>query len=676
MDITVFDVRNTDGPPRRQDAKRGKYAKNLNAGWRNSGEFLLPLKMKFSSWRIFLLGVLASWRSILLDRRVALVTGTMLALFGLKAPAHADDFADHVDLTPLRIISVQDNQTMKTLDTLARQVISQITGHGSIDGHDALFTMLDMSFRPENYVDRNIIKIVNVPLRQEFLNLSTISSDEQDRIVKEGTVSLNFLSRPEVADLLQRVQAESVAKSKAIDQVMMAESAMEKICVEQHGFIPAAMIPPAVGSTDPNWHMMTDLVGNDPDLVAVLQKNGGQVPAAVAGYENQSQLIQDVFAAGGSLFRGWSDGDADLTNSSAEQLAGLLPKINPDVYPSAARRTTEVIYNRLMKLTIPGSAFYFVAFVLFLMSAQSGLGKLRLWGLRFMVVALLVHSTGIAVRWWLVGGIFPPIKNEFESVMFSAWFGAMVGLILELRKSRGMFGAAASFVGFLSLGALFCVPYVTGTEIGGEIGQVQGILMSYWLYIHVTMVTAAYSLISMGFLLSAWWLVLYYSNKKKGGGSEPPTPSGSRRMAVKYEPSAPAGGGAATLSFVQTLGMMFFFPQPRKAVAIEQIAPRDFPDALDQCNLVVLQLAFWVLGAGIMFGAIWADQSWGRPWGWDPKETFALVTWIVYLIVVHIRVATVNKAWWTAVLSCIGFFVMLFNWIGVNFLLVGLHSYA
>jgi ABC-type transport system involved in cytochrome c biogenesis permease subunit len=103
---------------------------------------------------------------------------------------------------------------------------------------------------------------------------------------------------------------------------------------------------------------------------------------------------------------------------------------------------------------------------------------------------------------------------------------------------------------------------------------------------------------------------------------------------------------------------------------------RGFLATLDTCNLVVLQLAFWILGMGIVLGAIWADQSWGRPWGWDPKETFALVTWIVYLIVVHVRVATTHKAWWTAVLSLVGFFIMLFNWIGVNFFLVGLHSYA
>jgi cytochrome c-type biogenesis protein CcsB len=287
-----------------------------------------------------------------------------------------------------------------------------------------------------------------------------------------------------------------------------------------------------------------------------------------------------------------------------------------------------VIYNRLMKLTIPGAAFYIIAFVMFLMSARSGVRPLQRWAWGIMIIAFLIHSTGIGVRWWLVGDYFPPIKNEFESVMFSAWFGSLLGLILEHRFPHGIFGAAASFVGGLALIAIFAAPYVTGTQIGGEIAPVQGILMSYWLYIHVTMVTTAYALIGMGFLLSAWWLVRYYT-------------------------------------------------QGRPAIAADN--PEGVPAnlaALDLCNLVVLQLAFWILGAGIIFGAIWADQSWGRPWGWDPKETFALVTWIVYLIVVHVRVATVDKGWWTAVLGCFGFFVMLFNWIGVNFLLVGLHSYA
>ena len=71
------------------------------------------------------------------------------------------------------------------------------------------------------------------------------------------------------------------------------------------------------------------------------------------------------------------------------------------------------------------------------------------------------------------------------------------------RRSRGIFGAAASFVGCLSLIAIFAAPLVFGREIGGAIGQVNGVLMSYWLYIHVTMVTASYAMISMGFCLTS-----------------------------------------------------------------------------------------------------------------------------------------------------------------------------
>ena len=540
------------------------------------------------------------------------------------AIVRADDFAREIDLSPLAMAAVQHNQTMKTLDTFARQAIWQITGHEKLDGQSSVYTLLDMSFHPDEYVTRNIIKIANVPLREEFENLQSIVADEKRRIVKEGTVSLAFLERPEVQAMLSQVQAASVSKSKAINQVLGAMSTMDEICREERAFIPAAIIPPATGGEGGLWHRPVEMIGDVPDLVEVLKQHGTGAPAAPEGYAGKESILSNIFAATGGLMRGWDSHDVSLVDQSAKSLADLLEQVNPDAYPSHAKRAVEVLYNRLTMLTIPGAIFYFAAFVLFLMSAQAGVSKLRPWALTFMVIGLLVHSTGIGIRWWLVGGLFPPIKNEFESVMCSAWFGAVVGLGLELRKGRGFFGAAASFVGMLSLIAIFAAPYVTDRQIGGEIGQVQGILMSYWLYIHVTMVTASYSLIGMGFLLSSWWLARYYF-----------------------------GGGAAA-----------------------GVGPGSFLATLDLCNLVVLQLAFWMLGAGIIFGAIWADQSWGRPWGWDPKETFALVTWMVYLIAVHVRVATVDKAWWTALLGFVGFWIMLFNWIGVNFMLVGLHSYA
>ncbi len=563
--------------------------------------------------------------------RAAFIALLLLILPGVAlADDSGDAWADHVDLSPLRTIAVQNDQTIKTLDTFARQAVDQIAGRTSLDGHDSLWVLLDMSFRPERWVHRNVIKIANVPLRQEFQLLDSIDDIEKQRILHEGTVSLVFLEQQDVLDLLRDVQARSVAKSKAIDQIMMARDAMSIICVKEAGLIPADIIPPATNSPDDvKWHRLREMFGDVPELVDVIKKTGSAPPDPVPGYEDRVPLLSNIFAASGGLLDGWDKGNADKINRNAQSLADLLPQINPDVYPSHLKRVVEVTYNRLMKLTIPGAAFYVIAFVLFAMAARSGLGGLRKWALRFMIIGFAIHTTGIGIRWWLVGDIFPPIKNEFESVMFSAWFEALIGLILEIRWPRGVFGAAASFVGALALVAIFTAPYVTGTQIGGEIAPVQGILMSYWLYIHVTMVTTAYALIAMGFVLSAWWLLRYYS-----------TPADQRALI--------GGSTQGGLSLA----------------------------ALDTCNLVVLQLAFWVLGAGIILGAIWADQSWGRPWGWDPKETFALVTWLVYLIVVHVRVATSNKGWWTAVLGCFGFFVMLFNWIGVNFLLVGLHSYA
>lgn len=103
---------------------------------------------------------------------------------------------------------------------------------------------------------------------------------------------------------------------------------------------------------------------------------------------------------------------------------------------------------------------------------------------------------------------------------------------------------------------------------------------------------------------------------------------------------------------------------------------RSMAAVLDGTTMILMELAFITLWVGIILGAAWADVSWGRPWGWDPKEVFALNTWIIFLILVHVRLKVQDKGLWTAVLAVAGFVVMMFNWIGVNFFIVGLHSYA
>jgi cytochrome c-type biogenesis protein CcsB len=590
-------------------------------------------------------------------------------------------FAAKVDLTPLRTIAVMDQQTVKTLDSFSRQVLERITGRSTFNGQDPVFTLLDIIYHPDAYQSANLIKIKSLPLRTEFRRLSSIPSDEQERIVKTGMVSMQLLDQPEVREMFSNVQAADVRKAEACQQVLGAYQQIHDLCFSivqlNDLFLPAQVVPPAVGTKDTTWHRVIEIVWNDPIITARARANHGEIPAPLPGYT--AEQVQPVLKAAAALHEAWHDRDADAVNIASKDLSKGLSQVNLAVYPSQLLRNVEVVYNRLAKMTLPGAAFYFFALVCFLMSTSSGLSSLRLWGLRLLVLGYLIHTTGIGVRWWLEGSI--PIKNEFESVMFSAWFGVTVGLLLELRFGRSFFGAGAGFVGFLSLVALFTVPYVLHITIGENVGQVNGVLMSYWLYIHVTMVTASYAMIGMSFLLSCWWLIKYCIDYGTISRLSSRATEGSGHG---FDPVFPAGS-AVSLSMTGTLARMLFIPvgvaEPVKTVRIAADSALDASSAnflatLDACNLVVLQLAFWTLGIGIVLGAIWADQSWGRFWAWDPKETFALVTWIAYLIIVHVRVATQDKAWWTAVLSIIGFFLMLFNWIGVNYFLPGLHSYA
>ena len=581
---------------------------------------------------------------------------SVASVFSVVSSSRADAFEEQVDLAPIERAVAQHDSTLQTLDTIARQALSQMNGRATIDGQNPVYTLFDMSFRPAEYADRAIVRINHLPLRQDLADAIGLKegTDEYHEFLKEARVPPTFYLDPAVQARLERIESRELHKADAVRQFrQQAETA--RAFLESSIMPPVRMLPPAEGEgSDGKWHALVELI---------------QSPESLRGYE--AEAVAQVIKSSADLRAAWIDRDASSANAAIEELADALVAVNPAAYPSETKRRVEVAYNGLTKLTLPGAMIYFGALVCLLLSAYGEAPRLRLWGIRLLLLGLLVHTLGIAVRWWLVEKSTNdwfhaiPIKNQFESVMFSAWFGAIVGLFLELRRKKngggGVFGAAAAFVGFLSLLALFAAPHVW-RDIGGDIRQVGGILMSYWLYVHVTTVVASYALIGMNFLIAIWWLVA----KARGMGQTAPA----------------ALSLASNDGMFRTLGRAMFLPvgggSTAGAFSTDEPASPGKPllTRLDAANVVILQLAFWLLGVGIVLGAVWADMSWGRPWGWDPKETFALVTWIVYLIILHVRLVTPNKALWTAILSVIGFFIMLFNWIGVNFFLVGLHSYA
>jgi cytochrome c-type biogenesis protein CcsB len=354
--------------------------------------------------------------------------------------------------------------------------------------------------------------------------------------------------------------------------------------------------------------------------------------------------------AAAELGSAWRELDAPAVSAASARLAQALEAINPDAYASS-RRSLELFYNRSNAFEW-GTWFYLLSFVAALLSMGTGRAWLSRASMILLMAGLAMHATGFVVR-CLVAERFA-IQNQFESMTGVSLFGVIVGAAMMALRRQQLFGAAAAAVGFMVLLA------ATQAGIPGQTIEREAAILntSVLLKYHVTTVLVSYGLIALGFIISLFYLgVYYFANTKKQGVDS--------RALSGTEPATSAGGGGAVSLAGAALGESESAPSAKVL------------GELDTAQIIVLQLAFWTLGVGILLGAWWADHSWGRWWAFDPKETWALITWIVYLIVIHVRIAApARKGFTTAWLSVVGFFIMLWTYFGVNLLLPGLHAYA
>ena len=328
--------------------------------------------------------------------------------------------------------------------------------------------------------------------------------------------------------------------------------------------------------------------------------------------------------------RAWRAGDATGVNAAVRAFAAALPQ----PAEGAFSRELEIKYNEYKPFEW-GYWVYLAAFVTLVIAFGTERRGLVGLGVGLLLGAVGLHAFGFVTR-CIIAQRFA-IQNQFESMTGVSLFANIVGITIMLVGRQWLFGAAAAGVGFMVL--------LTATQQGipgAKIDHEAAILnTSVLLKYHVTTVLSSYGLISLGFIISLFYLATHYAARFRAAGSAPVA------AAALNLPEGEPRGPARTLS------------------------------DLDKAQMVVLQLAFWTLGVGLLLGAWWADHSWGRWWAFDPKETWALATWIIYLIVVHVRVATgPRRGLTTAWLSVLGFVMMLWTYFGVNLLLPGLHAYA
>lgn len=552
--------------------------------------------------------------------------------------AEKSAFAAKLDLTPLRELAVWHSGRVKVVDTLARETVLKIAGRRAyfdvapLDGDkvdafgapegagrkvffDPVFTLMDLVIDPGYYYEKPVLAIDYLPLRRAFLE-AAFGEKEESRISR--WLKLQRITPRMVQEFGPAVSQKFIAEAPYREALGRLDQQLEIWRLSR-----ANLMFVAPESSDKQWGHLATLASGHPARVAAAK-----------------------------LGESWRKLDADGANAAIKALAESVGSINPGQYPTT-RRDLEIFYNKANAFEW-GMWAYFFTFLTLLLGFGTGRRWLLTLGTLTLLVAIGLHATGFTLR-CIIAERFA-IQNQFESMTGVSLFAAVVGLAIMLFKRQYLFGAAAAGVGFLILIT------ATQTAIPGQLIEREAAILntSVLLKYHVTTVLVSYGLIALGFIISIFYLFTHYAAAMRG----------ARSAAVVAQVSLGGAGTSATVAAGDEMGndpaSGGFSPAKQKIL-----------DELDTAQMTALQLAFWTLGVGILLGAWWADHSWGRWWAFDPKETWALITWIVYLIVIHLRFTTGrNKALVTAWLSVAGFIVMLWTYFGVNLLLPGLHAYA
>ncbi|MEO9892643.1 cytochrome c biogenesis protein CcsA [Aurantibacter sp.] len=291
-----------------------------------------------------------------------------------------------------------------------------------------------------------------------------------------------------------------------------------------------------------------------------------------------------------------------------------------EVLPSEQKVKTEIIYNKLnifKHLYRLYGLFSFLLFVILILQIfkDRSIWRMAVYALKGTIFILFMwHTAGLILRWYISG--HAPWSNAYESIIYVAW--ATMGISLLFTRKSNLTMAAGAFVTCLLL------MIASWNWVDPAIGNLVPVLDSYWLMIHVAVIVGSYGPLIVGGIIGMVSLLLMILTTKKN----------KKRMEINIK-------------------------------------------ELTIVNELSLTVGLIMLTIGNFLGGQWANESWGRYWGWDPKETWALISIMIYAFIVHMRIVPGLRGKWIfnfMSLAAIGTIMM--TYFGVNYYLVGLHSYG
>ncbi len=374
---------------------------------------------------------------------------------------------------------------------------------------------------------------------------------------------------------------------------------------------------PPENTADQPWIRLNDSLAYKP-LTGSIKIINDNLQLSVLNYNNIARLYFS------ELIKSDETGDYSRPNQILSYIENIQRQsAYAAVIPSETKTKYEILYNKSNVFSVLRNIYAFLSLFLLIFAFIDNLSnrKRRIvkWALNFFIVlfafAFMFHTAGMAVRWYLSG--HAPWSNGYEALILVSWGSVLAGFSF-IRSSKITLAAAA-------LMAFFMLMTAGHSSYDPQLTNLQPVLKSYWLIVHVAILTVSYSFLGAGFFLGIINLVINIFKNQKNK--------------VKFN-----------LVILELTGI----------------------------NEMNLTIGIGMATVGTFLGGIWANESWGRYWGWDAKETWALIIVITYTIILHFRlIPKLRGAYLFNVGSVIAFGSVLMTFIGVNYYLSkGMHSYG
>jgi len=511
-----------------------------------------------------------------------------LSTISFSAKSSNDISVEHAE--KFGSLLVQNNEgRIEPLNTLTGKVLRKISYKSSFDGLNAEQIFLGIMIDPQKWSDISFIKVKNDRIKH-LLNINDKYASFTDFVTINGEYKL----RKAVEEAYSKKPSERNTFDKDIIKV---DERLNIFYLVSQGEL---------------LKLFPDYYGKEKKWIAPIKNT--------TIYNKDSVFVKTILGKYvNALTNAAKTNDYSQADKLLSEISDYQKKYAGDLYPSQAKTNLEIIYNKLGIFLILAKYYGMIGFVLLILLFIKLLSNKNLkWPIiiseLLIVLLFVIHIIGIIMRWYISG--HAPWSNGYESMIYIGFATLLAGIIFAKRTPITL--AVASILASIIL----MVAHLSWMD--PQITNLVPVLKSYWLTIHVSVITASYGFLALGALLG--FLNLFLNLFK--------TKSNIKVLNNKIE-------------------------------------------ELTYINEMTLIIGLYLLTIGTFLGGIWANESWGRYWGWDPKETWSLITILVYSFVIHMRYIPSFKGKFSFnFASILAFASVIMTYFGVNYYLSGLHSYA